>query len=95
MADVMAVADRVVVLRLGRNNGVYNVADVTSETLIAAITGAVDHSAAPRRIPERTDAAPAATRDDEPAGQTSGGTVIRMPRGGSRRTPRPRGDGSR
>ena len=48
MADVMAVADRVVVLRLGRNNGVYNVADVTSETLIAAITGAVDHSAAPR-----------------------------------------------
>ena len=39
MADVMAVADRVVVLRLGRNNGVYNVADVTSETLIAAITG--------------------------------------------------------
>jgi D-xylose transport system ATP-binding protein len=42
MADVMAVADRVVVLRLGRNNGVYNVVDVTSETLIAAITGAVD-----------------------------------------------------
>ena len=42
MADVLAVADRVVVLRLGRNNGVYNVADVTSETLIAAITGATD-----------------------------------------------------
>ncbi|GAA1993738.1 ATP-binding cassette domain-containing protein [Microbacterium pumilum] len=42
MADVLAVADRVVVLRLGRNNGVYNVVDVTSETLIAAITGAVD-----------------------------------------------------
>ena len=39
MADVMAVADRVVVLRLGRNNGVYNIADVTSATLIAAITG--------------------------------------------------------
>lgn len=44
MADVMAVADRVVVLRLGRNNGVFNVADVTSETLIAAITGAVEGS---------------------------------------------------
>ena len=57
MADVMAVADRVVVLRLGRNNGVYNVADVTSETLIAAITGAVDnavHAArSDRRHPSR------------------------------------------
>ncbi|WP_396655268.1 ATP-binding cassette domain-containing protein [Microbacterium sp.] len=60
MADVMAVADRVVVLRLGRNNGVYNVADVTSETLIAAITGATDlaRSAAPP---------PAAPPEDEPA----------------------------
>ena len=54
MADVMAVADRVVVLRLGRNNGVYNVADVTSETLIAAITGAVDGT---------REAAPAADAD--------------------------------
>src|SRR6187402_1539447 len=44
MADVMAVADRVVVLRLGRNNGVYNVVDVTSATLIAAITGAADNA---------------------------------------------------
>ena len=99
MADVMAVADRVVVLRLGRNNGVYNVADVTSETLIAAITGAVDHSAT-RRAPERTDAAvlppPAGPPLDEPPldEHTAGGTVIRMPRAGSR-TPRPRGDGSR
>ena len=40
MADVQAVADRVVVLRLGRNNGEFDVVDVTSETLIAAITGA-------------------------------------------------------
>ncbi len=40
MADVLAVADRVVVLRLGRNNGVFNAVDVTSETLVAAITGA-------------------------------------------------------
>lgn len=48
MADVMAVADRVVVLRLGRNNGVYNIADVTTETLIAAITGATDNAVARR-----------------------------------------------
>lgn len=59
MADVMAVADRVVVLRLGRNNGVYNIADVTSETLIAAITGAVDNAvtqrASGRTTPEPSD----------------------------------------
>ena len=42
MADVMAVADRVAVLRLGRNNGVYNVAEITTETLLAAITGALE-----------------------------------------------------
>ncbi len=56
MADVMAVADRVVVLRLGRNNGVYNVADVTSAMLIAAITGATDN-AVTRRAAGDADAA--------------------------------------
>jgi D-xylose transport system ATP-binding protein len=40
MADVVAVADRVAVLRLGRNNGVFRMADVTSEDIVAAITGA-------------------------------------------------------
>ncbi|WP_067162809.1 ATP-binding cassette domain-containing protein [Microbacterium sp. TNHR37B] len=48
MADVLAVADRIVVLRLGRNNGEFTAADVTSETLIAAITGALDLT---RRVP--------------------------------------------
>lgn len=51
MADVMAVADRIVVLRLGRNNGEYNAAEVTSEMLIAAITGAVDNSVSRRAAP--------------------------------------------
>ncbi|WP_082008081.1 ATP-binding cassette domain-containing protein [Microbacterium mangrovi] len=55
MADVLAVADRVVVLRLGRNNGVYDVADVTTEILIAAITGATDASG---RRPGTPSAAP-------------------------------------
>ncbi len=41
MANVMAVADRVVVLRLGRNNGEYRVADTSVEEVVAAITGAV------------------------------------------------------
>jgi len=44
ITDVLAVADRVVVLRLGRNNGNFRAADITSEDLIAAITGARDNS---------------------------------------------------
>src|ERR1700710_904670 len=43
MADVQAVADRVVVLRLGRNNGDFHVADVSYEEIISAITGATDN----------------------------------------------------
>lgn len=52
MEDVRAVADRIVVLRLGRNNGTFNAADVTTETLVAAITGATDNVAT-RRARER------------------------------------------
>jgi D-xylose transport system ATP-binding protein len=37
------VADRIVVLRLGRNNGVFDARTVTTQTLVAAITGAEDH----------------------------------------------------
>ncbi|CAO1649374.1 Sugar ABC transporter ATP-binding protein [Salinibacterium sp. NYA9b] len=48
MADVQAVADRVVVLRLGRNNGDFAVADVTYEDIIAAITGAMDNAVSRR-----------------------------------------------
>lgn len=43
MADVQAVADRVAVLRLGRNNGNFRIPDVSYEDIIAAITGAVDN----------------------------------------------------
>ena len=49
MEDVRAVADRVVVLRLGRNNGEFAVKDVTTEQLIAAITGATDNAVSRRR----------------------------------------------
>ncbi|GAB3602445.1 ATP-binding cassette domain-containing protein [Microbacterium aureliae] len=104
MADVMAVADRVVVLRLGRNNGVFNVVDVTSETLISAITGAVDHGAAARARETAslgTASLGTATRDipttrgvptAPPATvppTTGGGRVIPLPRTGPRRA----GDG--
>ena len=48
MADVQAVADRVVVLRLGRNNGDFRVPDVSYEEIIAAITGATDNAVSRR-----------------------------------------------
>jgi len=48
MEDVRAVADRIVVLRLGRNNGVFG-ADASQEELVAAITGATDNSVSRRR----------------------------------------------
>jgi ABC-type sugar transport system ATPase subunit len=50
MADVQAVADRIVVLRLGRNNGDFLASDVSYEDIIAAITGATEH-ARPRPAP--------------------------------------------
>ena len=79
MADVLAVADRVVVLRLGRNNGVFSAVDATSETLVAAITGATQGGGS---APEP----PAAPRGE------SGAPIIPMPsksaRRGSARTSR-------
>ncbi|WP_344858287.1 ATP-binding cassette domain-containing protein [Planomonospora alba] len=53
MVDVMAVADRVAVLRLGRNNGCFDVGRTTQEEIIAAITGASDNVVTRRRA--RTD----------------------------------------
>jgi D-xylose transport system ATP-binding protein len=43
MADVQAVADRIYVLRLGRNGAEFSIEDVTTEQLVAAITGASDN----------------------------------------------------
>ncbi len=43
MEDVRAVADRIVVLRLGRNNGEFDARTVSSADLVAAITGATDN----------------------------------------------------
>ncbi|MFD3942644.1 ATP-binding cassette domain-containing protein [Streptomyces sp. NPDC058579] len=61
MADVRAVADKVAVLRLGRNNGVFDVKDTTHETIIAAITGATDNAVTRRQA--RT-ASVTATKED-------------------------------
>ena len=47
MEDVRAVADRIVVLRLGRNGGVFT-PDASNAELVGAITGAVDNSVSRR-----------------------------------------------
>ena len=47
MADVRAVADRIVVLRLGRNNGVFT-PDASNQDLVGAITGATDNAVSRR-----------------------------------------------
>ncbi|MGW6918612.1 ATP-binding cassette domain-containing protein [Kitasatospora sp. NPDC054939] len=49
MADVKAVADTVAVLRLGRNNGVFDVAGTSHEEIISAITGATDNAVTRRQ----------------------------------------------
>ncbi len=56
MADVQAVADRIVVLRLGRNAAEFRVEEATTEELVAAITGASDNVVAARA--ERRGGAP-------------------------------------
>lgn len=47
MEDVRAVADRVVVLRLGRNNGIFT-PDASNQELVSAITGASDNAVSRR-----------------------------------------------
>jgi D-xylose transport system ATP-binding protein len=48
MADVQAVSDRIVVLRLGRNAAEFNTEEATTDQLVAAITGASDNVVAQR-----------------------------------------------
>lgn len=55
MEDVRAVADRIVVLRLGQNNGVFT--DETShQELVAAITGAAENSVSKRMARKQEEA---------------------------------------
>ncbi|GAA2381810.1 ATP-binding cassette domain-containing protein [Nonomuraea africana] len=48
MVDVKAVADRIAVLRLGRNNGFFDARSTSQEEIISAITGATDNAASRR-----------------------------------------------
>jgi len=66
MADVLAVADTVAVLRLGRNNGVFDAFETSSEEIVTAITGAADNAVTRRaRRGRRTTAAPEEGAGDE------------------------------
>ncbi|MFE9452166.1 ATP-binding cassette domain-containing protein [Streptomyces sp. NPDC006739] len=51
MGDVKALADRAAVLRLGRNNGFFDVNTTSHEQIISSITGATQN--APRRMAHR------------------------------------------
>jgi D-xylose transport system ATP-binding protein len=55
MEDVRAVADRIVVLRLGRNNGIFS-PDASNQELVSAITGAANNAVSRRAGRRRADA---------------------------------------
>lgn len=50
MDDVFAVADRIVVLRLGSNNGEFNPRLATKDDIVAAITGSSDNAVSTRNL---------------------------------------------
>jgi len=58
MEDVRAVADRIVVLRLGRNNGVFE-PDASNQELVSAITGAANNSVSRRASRRKAQSAQA------------------------------------
>lgn len=68
MADVQAVADTVAVLRLGRNNGVFDARTTSAEELVAAITGATDNVVSRRAGKLRPEAEDAPAEGDETSG---------------------------
>ena len=82
MADVQAVADRIVVMRLGRNAAEFRVEEVTTEELVAAITGASDNVVAAR-----------AGRRERPARSARDARGARGARRARWLTPRPRTTG--
>ncbi|MCP9946641.1 ATP-binding cassette domain-containing protein [Streptomyces somaliensis] len=51
MGDVKAVADRVAVLHLGRNNGVFDVSTASQEQIVSSVTGVTSHPGTARRAP--------------------------------------------
>ena len=83
MTDIQAVADVVVVLRLGRNNGVFDIEAVSTEDIVAAITGATDNVVSrraavaadrfgDRRTPPTRGSTATGQRDDRDTGRHGG-----------------------
>ncbi|QIM15637.1 sugar ABC transporter ATP-binding protein [Leucobacter insecticola] len=58
MADVQAVADRIYVLRLGKNAAEFATEEISTEQLVAAITGASDNVVAARQARDAGGATP-------------------------------------
>ncbi|NUT17916.1 MAG: sugar ABC transporter ATP-binding protein [Hamadaea sp.] len=65
LADVKAVADRVVVLRLGRNAGAFDPDQTSQEEIVQAITGALDNAVTRRRA-----------RSEAPPGDSAAGSSV-------------------
>jgi D-xylose transport system ATP-binding protein len=61
LTNIFAVADRAVVLRLGRNNGTFDLAEATQEQVVAAITGGVALPGDGQRALRRADSRPPAS----------------------------------
>jgi D-xylose transport system ATP-binding protein len=72
MSDVRAVADRIAVLRLGRNNGVFEARSTSSEELVAAITGATDNVVAQRAARAQDEVRSTGTADARDVRSTEG-----------------------
>jgi D-xylose transport system ATP-binding protein len=66
MADVQAVADRIYVLRLGQNGAEFSIDDVTTQQLVAAITGASDNVVSQRAARGEEPLAPEDITPDDP-----------------------------
>ena len=81
LADVFEVADRIVVLRLGRLAAVYDAKDTSNEEVVGAITGASDPTTGElgpavddvMSAARRRDAPPGETPDNEPTERETGG----------------------
>jgi D-xylose transport system ATP-binding protein len=65
MEDVRAVADRIVVLRLGRNSGVFE-PDASNQELVSAITGAANNSVSRRASRRQAQSGQASVPEERP-----------------------------
>jgi D-xylose transport system ATP-binding protein len=73
LADAFAVCDRIVVLRLGRNAGEFQVGEVSQEEIVSTITGAKDNVVARRAARHTSPEAEAVASKSEVDQGTSDG----------------------